>query len=60
MHGQCKRCHNTLIEVDDGGTLFVGCLTCNSWRSRDGFRWVKLSEDDVEVLRKIRGTATNR
>ena len=56
--GSCERCGGTLFEVDSYGTLIVGCLTCNDWRSVDGMRRVKLPDADVEALRKIQKQAT--
>jgi hypothetical protein len=54
MQGKCKRCSAALIEIDDRGTQLKGCLACNDWRSVDGLRRVKLSDEDVEALRKMR------
>ena len=48
----------TLIEIEDRGTRLIGCLDCNDWRSIDGLRRVKLAEDDVGALRKLRGERT--
>jgi len=58
MQGKCKRCSDTLIEIEDRGTRLIGCLACNDWRSLDGLRRVKLAEDDVGALRKLRGGQT--
>ena len=55
MQGQCKRCSDTLIEIEDSGTRLIGCLDCNDWRSIDGLRRVKLADNDVGALRKLRG-----
>ena len=55
MQGKCKRCGATLIEIEDRGTQLIGCLDCNDWRSIDGLRRVKLADDDVGALRKLRG-----
>jgi hypothetical protein len=56
--GSCERCGGTLIEVDSYGTLIVGCLRCNDWRSLDGMRRVKLPDADVQALRKIQNPAS--
>ena len=58
MQGKCKRCSDTLIEIEDHGTRLIGCLDCNDWRSIDGLRRVKLADDDVGALRKLRGEQT--
>jgi hypothetical protein len=58
MQGKCKRCSATLIEIEDRGTRLIGCLDCNDWRSIDGLRRVKLADDDVGALRKLRGGKT--
>lgn len=58
MQGKCKRCSGTLIEIEDSGTRLIGCLDCNDWRSIDGLRRVKLADDDVGALRKLRGEQT--
>jgi hypothetical protein len=55
--GSCERWRDA-FEVDSYGTLIVGCLTCNDWRSVDGMRRVKLPDADVEALRKIQKQAT--
>jgi hypothetical protein len=58
MQGKCKRCSGTLIEIGDSGTRLIGCLACNGWRSLDGLGRVKLADDDVGALRKLRGEQT--
>ena len=55
MRGKCKRCSAALIEIGDRGMRLIGCLDCNDWRSIDGIRRVKLADDDVGALRKLRG-----
>ena len=53
--GESKRCSGTLMEIEDSGTRLTGCLDCNDWRSIDGLRRIKLADDDVGALRKLRG-----
>ena len=45
MQGKCKRCSDTLIEIEDRGTRLIVCLDCNDWRSIAGLR--RVNDDDV-------------
>ena len=42
----------------DAGEMQALFLDCNDWRSIDGLRRVKLADDDVGALRKLRGEQT--
>jgi hypothetical protein len=52
MAEQCDNCHQLLIEINQYGSLLLGCIHCNKWSDPDG-AVVELDEEDIAVLRGI-------
>jgi hypothetical protein len=50
----CQQCHQPLTEIDNYGQHLRGCLTCNLWATNDGKRWVRLSEEDLRSLHRLK------
>jgi hypothetical protein len=53
MPGTCTECHQRLVEIDNGGQILVGCITCNRWLDQDG-NLVQLSVEDSAALHALR------
>jgi hypothetical protein len=51
---RCNQCGQKLIEIDNHGDRLVGCLTCNLWAAADSARWIRLGEEDLRALHRLR------
>jgi hypothetical protein len=59
MPGTCTECHQRLVEIDNGGQILVGCITCNRWLDHDG-NLVQLSVEDSAALHASSGIKRGR
>jgi len=50
----CFECKQPLVEIDNYGRRLKGCLTCNIWWSVRGDVKVRLPEEDLRALHKLR------
>ena len=50
----CNHCKQPLIEIDHCGKRLIGCLSCNLWAPPDGKKWIRLSEEDLRALHRLR------
>ena len=53
MTATCTECKQPLAEIDNGGQILAGCITCNLWRDQDG-NVVRLSVEDLSALHAFR------
>lgn len=51
---RCNQCDQELIKIDNCGEELVGCLTCNLWAAAEGESWIRLSEEDLRALHRLR------
>ncbi len=49
----CRECKQPLVEIDNRGDHFTGCMTCNIWWSAEGEK-IRLSEEDLRALHALR------
>ena len=50
---RCKRCDQTLVEIDHWGERLMGCPKCNRWQTSNG-EWCRLAPDDTMALRALK------
>jgi hypothetical protein len=50
----CNQCGQKLIEIDNRSERLVGCLMCNLWTAADSKRWIRLNEEDLRALHRLR------
>ena len=50
----CNQCKLALIEIDNRRERLTGCLTCNLWATADSKCWIRLGEEDLRVLHRLR------
>jgi len=53
MTANCTECKQPLVEVDNRGQHFRGCLACNEWHDNHG-NLVRLSQEDLAALDALR------
>jgi hypothetical protein len=54
MTDLCRECKQPLMEIDNRGQLLKGCATCNLWWPVGAGMGIKVSVEDLAVLRALR------